>query len=176
MQIQIVNASKPEWKEGKVNAQTGKPSKYQTLILTYIAGGKTSTKNIMSFSPVFNAMKEAESGEQYEVTMVKEGDFWNWTKAEKQDSANGPSEASTPGISRPAQMSKPSTYETAEERAKKQVYIVKQSSLSNALEYSKSVKALKSKEEVLALAQEFVDFVFAAKQVDIENMEDDVPQ
>jgi hypothetical protein len=65
-----------------------------------------------------------------------------------------------------------STYETPEERAKKQVYIVKQSSLSNAIallnaDGKNTITGGKkyTKEDVFALAQELTDWVFAQETV-----------
>lgn len=49
-----------------------------------------------------------------------------------------------------------STYETAEERAKKQVYIVRQSSLSAAIAFSKS----KTIDDVITTAKHFEAYVF----------------
>jgi len=50
-------------------------------------------------------------------------------------------------------------YETAEERAKKQVYIIKQSSISNAIEIAKTDGIGLSVPGVLAIAQELTDWV-----------------
>lgn len=168
MQIQVIGVSKPEWKEGKINAQTGKASKYQEVILTYAAGGKTSTKKVMSFAPIFNSVKEAESNEQYEVEMIKEGDFWNWkTMTKLEGKAVDTSKA---------QMTRPSTYETVEERAKKQVYIIRQSSLANAISLLAANGGKKnSVEEVISVAEQFVAFVLGETTLSVFDIEDDIP-
>lgn len=173
MMIQIIGVSKPEWKEGKVNAQTGKASKYQEVVLTYSAGGKTSTKKVMSFAPVFNSIKESEGGEQYDVEMIKEGDFWNWKAMVKLDG----SAASAPFTSdAKPQMTRPSTYETAEERAKKQVYIIRQSSLANAISLLAANGGKKNTtEEVISTAEQFVSFVLGETAPSVFDMEDDIP-
>jgi len=71
-----------------------------------------------------------------------------------------------------------STYETPEERAKKQVYIVKQSSLSAAIDVLKhnNPKGTVDTQQALQVAQEFVDWVFASPSAP-ENVvpDDDVP-
>lgn len=167
MQIQVISCSKPEWKEKPPKA------KWQEVNLTYAAAGKTQVKKFLSFNPIFNKIKEMEEGEQYEVTMTKnDAGYWDWVTVEKN---NGEQSVSAPDA--PKQLTRPSTYETAEERAQKQIYIIRQSSLSNSIEYSKSVKALKSKEEMFALAEEMVGFVFNTKSgvEALIDMEDDVP-
>lgn len=166
MQIQVVSCSKPEWKE------KGPKAKWQEVTLTYVSGGKTSAKKFLSFDPIFNKVKELEEGEQWDVVMEKEGDFWKWKSMEKM--AAGSPTAANEGAK---QMSRPSTYETAEERAKKQLYIIKQSCLGYALEYSKSVKALKTKEEVIELAQYFISYVVNEDSMqEIVDMKDDIPE
>lgn len=176
MQIQVIGVSKPEWKEGKVNAQTGKTSKYQEVVLTYVAGGKTSVKKVMSFAPIFNAVKEAEGGEQYDVEMIKEGDFWNWKAMVKLD-GSAASAPFTPDAK--PQMTRPSTYETAEERAKKQVYIIRQSSLTNAINLLAANGGKKNTtEEVMYTANLFVQFVLGetpAEAPSVYTMEGDIP-
>lgn len=163
MQIQVIGISNPEWKE------KGK-SKWQEIVVTYSAAGKTSTKKFLSFDPIFTTAKEMDSGAQYDITMTKDGEYWKWTEIVKAGVGNQ-------GASEPAkQYSHPSTYETPEERAKKQIFIVRQSSIANALEYSKSVKALKSVEEVIDIAKKFEEFVFFEDAMEgIINMEDDIP-
>jgi hypothetical protein len=165
MQIQVISVSKPEWKEKPPKA------KWQEVTLTYSAGGKTTAKKFLSFDPIFNKIKEMEDGEQYDVTMEKEGDYWKWKEVVKM-AAGG---AGT-GQEATKQVSRPSTYETPEERAKKQLYIIRQSAINYALDYSKAVKALKSKEEVTDLAQYFISFVLNGDAMEaIINMEDDIP-
>jgi len=165
MQIQVVSVSKPEWKE------KGPKSKWQELTMTYSAGGKTSAKKFLSFDPIFNKIKEMEEGEQYDVTMEKEGEYWKWKEVVKLGAG---SSGSAPEA--PKQVARPSTYETPEERAQKQLYIIRQSAINYALDYSKAVKALKSKEEVTELAQYFISFVLNGDAMQgIIDMEDDIP-
>lgn len=53
-----------------------------------------------------------------------------------------------------------STYETPEERAKKQVYIVRQSSVNAAIALLKTDKRVPAKEEIADTAQFFEAYVF----------------
>ena len=77
MQIQVISCSKPEWKEKPPKA------KWQEVTLTYSAGGKTTAKKFLSFDPIFSKVKEMEDGEQYDVTMEKEGEYWKWKEVVK---------------------------------------------------------------------------------------------
>jgi hypothetical protein len=169
MQIQVISCSKPEWKE--------KPpkSKWQEVNLTFAAAGKTQVKKFLSFNPIFNKIKEMVEGEQYEVAMQKnDAGYWDWTSVEKSISADSP--PFSPDA--PKQMSRPSTYETAEERAKKQVYIIRQSSLANAISLLAANGGKKNTvEEVMIVANQFADFVLGenVEAPSIFDMEDDLP-
>ncbi len=52
------------------------------------------------------------------------------------------------------------TYETPEERAQRQVYIIRQSSLSSAIAFSATLKTPLPLKEVLKVAEEMSAFVF----------------
>lgn len=71
-----------------------------------------------------------------------------------------------------------SNYETKEERAARQVLIVKQSSLSNAVAIlATGAKTTPKTDEVIKLAQELADWVFETDKDDgsIADMSDDIP-
>ena len=72
-----------------------------------------------------------------------------------------------------------STYETPEERAKKQVYIVRQSSIANAIQFYALVNVedvTNSVENILATAKQFEHYVFSTDPVqELIDMEDDIP-
>jgi len=172
MQIQVISVSKPEWKE--------KPpkSKWQEVNLTFAAAGKTQVKKFLSFNPIFNKVKEMAEGEQYEVSMQKnDAGYWDWTEVVKLNAADATSPPFSPDA--PKQMARPSTYETAEERAKKQVYIIRQSSISSAISLLAANGGKKNTvEEVIATAQQLADFVFGieVESKSVFDMEDDLPQ
>lgn len=137
------------------------------------------TKKIMSFAnpAVFAAIKAAKTGEVYEVTQVKEGEFWQWTnitRADSTTSASAPS-AQTPQ-SRPAAQS--NTYgrdfETKEERADKQRLIVRQSQLTNAIALLViGAKTPPNVNDVKKLADELVAYVYNAP--DLFDAPNDLP-
>jgi hypothetical protein len=139
--------------------------------------GKTEGKKVVSFTneAVFNILKVAKTGDAFNVVTEKDdNNYWQWTSVTPVTGGAAPGQE----VARPvagATASPKSTYETPEERAKKQVYIVRQSSISSALEYSKSVKALKTVEDVIKVAQQFEAFVFGEEYDDgtVFTMKDD---
>jgi len=143
---------------------------YQSLELVYKdvdKGGADKTKNVMSFGTekdTFVTLSNASAGEQFAITLVKEGAYWQWKTA-----ARGASKAAAQ-----ATQTVKSSYETAEERAKKQIYIVRQSSISNAIELlSVGAKTPPALEEVLNVAHRLEDYVFGTR---IQDLPDDIPE
>lgn len=123
--------------------------------------GKLAEKPLLSFTnpAVFKAFEGANPGDEINVKSEKVGDYWNWTGLLTGDEAP---QHTTMGTSSPATKSTGSTYETKEERALKQRYIVKQSSISAAVAIlTVGAKSAPSTKDVIALADEFVDYVFA---------------
>lgn len=126
--------------------------------------GKTDVKNkkIMSFvnPAVFATLKDAKTGEVYEVTQVKEGDFWQWTAITKADASKPAQQASS--------APKPSSnggfnrdFETKEERAQRQALIVRQSSLGHAVSLlTVGAKTPPDVKLVKALADDLVAYVY----------------
>jgi hypothetical protein len=157
MQIQIIATS--------VETKPTAKGSYQILEVTYknlTYQGKTESKKIMSFganASAFKALSDASAGSQWEVTVVKNAQGYNdWTSVvASQGGAAAPSAA--PAGKAPASPVK-SSYETPEERAQRQVLIVKQSSLSAAVAtLSVGAKAVKP-DDVIDLAQRYTDWVF----------------
>jgi len=152
---------------------TGKP--YVVLELTYknLVSGKLESKKLMPFgetAAAHKALSAANAGDVFQITSVKneKSGYWDWTQAKQQ--APG-SVAATPPTGNVR-----STYETPEERAKKQVYIVKQSSLASAVQLlSIGAKQPPSTELILQEAQKFVDWVFAENKVSLAEMPNDFP-
>lgn len=124
--------------------------------------GKLAEKPLLSFTnpAVFKAFESANPGDEINVKSEKVGDYWNWTgllaEGEVSQSTTAPTSNNT--ATRPTG----STYETKEERALKQRYIVKQSSISAAVSIlTVGAKSAPSTKDVIALADEFVDYVFS---------------
>lgn len=98
----------------------------------------------------------------YDVVSVKnQAGFWDWESFQQGSAMPNAAPSSASPFNKPSPAPK-STFETPEERAKKQVYIVKQSSLSAAISLlSVGAKTPPDSDAVIALAQKFTDFVFS---------------
>lgn len=172
MLITVVSIEGPTQVPGK---------KYQVLEIAFKdESGSVKGKKLMSFTypTVFNTMKSMKQGDRVDITNVKEGDYWQWTDAKKvEGSAVEPSSASnrTQAFAQGAN----DRYETKEERNKRQQMICKQSSLAQAVATLKTDKVVPPKENVLALAQEYYDWVVSESPVDpvqaLVDMDDDIP-
>lgn len=130
---------------------------------------KNESKKIVSFTnkDVYNTLKNASAGDEFTVTAVKGEQYWEWQTVSPRGEA--PPEAQSTGgnvttaTTKPAAQSPKSTYETPEERAKKQLYIVRQSSIANAISLLKTDKNLPQIELVLEAAKEFERYVFGVE-------------
>jgi len=158
---------------------------YQTADVAYKNNsfqGKVEGKKVMSFGATkdsFSILALAQPGESYEVTIVKNDKGYNdWVSMAKAEAgANSPAVSAPAGGKAPAATPR-STYETPEERAQRQVLIVRQSSLSAAVNLLLAgAKTPPPVENVLALAKQFEDFVFGKQALGpISEMSDDFPQ
>lgn len=181
MQISVISTS--------VETKPTKSGSYQQLEvvfknLTY--SGKVESKKIMSFGAgagAFKVLAEATIGSVWEVTVVKNAQGYNdWTSVSPSSGDTTPVAAaafagavakSQPGQTR-------STYETPEERAQRQILIVRQSSVSAAVAtLSVGAKAVKPA-DVIAVAKQYEDYVFGVKDPGPSGFEDipdfDVPE
>jgi hypothetical protein len=115
-----------------------------------------------SSKPAFDALEKAQSGEAWDITLVKEGEYWSWTTAKKSD-GSAPVVDTPTNVTQTAPAGKVvgSNYETKEERAHRQVLIVRQSSIANAIALRKSETA--NVEEILEVARLFEDYVFGSQ-------------
>lgn len=169
----------------KTTKPTAKGS-YQMLEVAYknLSSGKLESKKIMSFASdkAFKALADAKQGEQYTITSEKNDKtgYWDWHDASQ--AAPGAAPVVDAGLSTPSKAlpAVRSTYETPEERAKKQVYIIKQSSISAALKMFELNKEKPTLDAVTALAQELTDWVFEQPSVNtpeptLADMTDDIP-
>ena len=147
--------------------------KYRVATVAYKGPeGKIEGKKVMSFGagkPAFEVLVQAQPGDKFDVKSEKIDGYWNWTAA---DSAGKATEESRDrGNAHGTKVSPRTTYETPEERAQKQVYIVRQSSISNALALlmHNSPKAPIDTHTVKSVARELVEFVLGQESLqDIE--------
>lgn len=152
---------------------------YQFAEVVYYGPGRegkneVKAKKIMGFNKnVFDTVATAKQGEFYSVDQEKNsGGFLEWTAIHRtsnsaevgaQTVGNGPDNPAT-GSDRPytpkTTTSPKSTYETPEERARRQVLIVRQSSVSSAIAIlSTGVKTPPDLGTVLSYAKEIEKFV-----------------
>ena len=154
---------------------------YTQLDVAYKKEGKTEGKKIMSFGAgkkAFDVLKNAKTGEVYTISSSKneQSGYWDWTDAVAGAAGDTPAKAA--GYS--PSTSPRNTYETPEERAQKQTYIVRQSSIASAIELLKTDKKQPDINEVLQIAQQFEAFVFNTQAttpptLSIGDLTDDIP-
>lgn len=184
MKIQVLSV--------EVNQATSKVGKaYEQMVVAYKNlddGGKVASKQIMPFGfqkETFTTMKNSKPTEVYDVEVQKnEAGYNDWVKATKGTVQDTIQASKAPAQTVGATTATKGGWETPEERAKKQVYIIKQSSLSTAttiLQHGRKTEL--KKEEVIELAQSLTDWVMGtdtSKVVSqdvgrIEDMESDIP-
>lgn len=175
MQIQILATS--------IETKPTAKGSYQQLEVTFknLTFNKTESKKIMSFGAnagAFKVLADAQAGQVYEVTVVKNAQGYNdWTAVVPSNGEATPASAPANKSAAPAARS---TYETPEERAQRQILIVRQSSLSAAVStLAVGAKSLKP-EDVVAVAKIYENYVFDIKDPGPSGFEDmpdfDVPQ
>jgi hypothetical protein len=148
----------------------GKP--YQVAEVVYKNDGKVESKNITEYSKVFKAVADAQPGQVFDVASEKDDKgYWQWTSfvrvTGEQAAVSQNTAAATP--------SSKSNWETSEERAARQVLIVKQSCLSNAVNtLAAGAKTAPSTEQVLALAQVYTDWVLGTTKPDLFSQSNDI--
>lgn len=137
-------------------------SRYSKATVAYSYNGEARTQNIMSFTnPAIFAKVQEKVGHEVEITITKNAAGYNeWSSLD--DIGAVPPAAPTQSAatsSAPATRVTGSNYETPTERAAKQVYIIKQSSLGHAIELAVANKEKATTEDIIATAQTFVDWV-----------------
>ena len=168
MLINIIDVGAPNTK-ASANGRS-----YQSIEVTYKdEQDQVKNKKIMSFSnpSVFNHLKSLTKGDQVNLRTEKDAaGYWQWIGIEGDKTVATETKTTPQAGGRVTG----SNYETKEERAARQVLIVRQSSLSSAVEL---LGPGKSVEEVLAIAKQFENYVFAKSTgIDaINEMEDDFP-
>ena len=131
--------------------------------------GKLDAKKLMSFNTppdAWTTLQKAQKGDFFSVEREKSEpnargqSFWNWVAVHRQDSP-------PPQVSKPALPSPKSTYETPEERARRQVMIVRQSSISSAVELVKDHGKQPNPDEVIKIAKQFEAYVMGTGIADL---------
>lgn len=112
----------------------------------------------------FATLSVAQPGESFTIEVVKNDKGYNdWVSATKGGVEAGATPATATGKAASASPAK-STYETAEERAQRQVLIVRQSSLSSAATVlTAGAKTPPNGATVIELAKQFEQYVFGTE-------------
>lgn len=147
---------------------------YQSIEVTYKdEQGQVKNKKLMSFSnpSVFNHIKGLNKGDQVNLRSEKDSaGYWQWIGilGDNEVAETKPTETKT------TNRVTGSNYETKEERAARQVYIIRQSSISSAVELLGQGQSV---DKVLEVAKQFEEYVFSkSKGIDaINELPDDIP-
>lgn len=140
--------------------KSGKGS-YQKLTVTYkdLGSGKIDGRQVFGFGEsldAFNALSIAQANDVYTIEAVKGEKYWNWVNAWKSDAAPPVSKEQPNKDAKAPSSTFARDFETKEERKVKQVYIIRQSSLSNAVTYCGPGADL---DTVLDVARKFENYV-----------------
>ena len=131
-------------------------------MVSYQFNGQARTQKILSFAnpDTYKALQEFNAGDQAEVTVTKNAAGYNqWAKIEKVSNESTDKQAGA--VSPTGGRVLGSQYETREERQTRQLHIVRQSSISNAIAMlTPGAKAPLDVSTVVKVAQDLVDFVY----------------
>lgn len=141
------------------NVPTQKGS-YNKGVVTYknLATNKVEAKTILDFSnkEVWETLEKAQKGDTFSVDQQKnDKGFWQWVGIHRQDAAVVGQQTDAAPKPAPAR----SNWETPEERANRQIYIIRQSSLATAVEFLKDKGKTTTVEQVLDTAKRFEEYV-----------------
>lgn len=161
------------------NGGAGK-NKWQKATITYTYNGQNRKQTVMSFSnpAVFAYVSKIQAPTNVAVTVTKNAKGYDEWAAVEPVTADAPASPVKAAGAPSGGKVVGSNWETPEERAKRQLMIVRQSSISNAIEFIK-FKELNdaTSATVLNLAQEFVDFVYGTEEKlgSMDGIEQDIP-
>lgn len=159
------------------NVQKGR-NKWQKASVNYLYNNEARTQTILSFSnpEVFKTVQNLKSGDVVSIETAKDTNGYNVWSRITQVGADAPTKAPSAVGGKVLG----SNYETPEERKLRQMYIIKQSCISNAIAMLtpgvKEGETLQT-QDVLDVAQEFVDFVYGNQEVGtLDSIPNDLPE
>lgn len=161
VKTEIVPTAKGQYKKGEV---IYKNKSFQDKVETKILVDFT-------FPKIFNTLETANSGDVFTIDRSKnDKNFWDWVDI---STGNNSVTQGEPVMANKGPLPSPkSTYETADERAARQIMIVRQSSIASAVSALKLEKAALTAEEVITMARKFEDYVLSKNIADIP---EDIP-
>lgn len=131
---------------------------YEKLLVHYSENGASRKTSLLSFKvpSLTDFLKNTPKGSVIEVELVQSGEYLNWVGAKL---ANVAAPQATKSFAAPK-----SNYETPDERAYRQVLIVRQSCLAQAVASFGDSVASTDSDIICEIAQEFVDWVFSGQE------------
>ncbi len=125
--------------------------------------------NVFKFNGALKTqLANLKAGENFVAEVEKEGDFWNWKSVQASTATPVVADKDVPATGKAAPYQAPkSTYATPEERAQTQVYIVRQSTLTQAIALCAANAPYFKKErttaDIINIAKEFESHVMGIK-------------
>lgn len=153
---------------------------YQGTSLLYRDGNGQAKEqnfhnNVLKFNPAIKkALESLQAGDAFVMVKEKKGEFWNVTSITEVDGQTAVATPVNKAVASAPAAKSGGTWETADERARKQVLIVRQSSISSAVEYAATKKVPPTVEEVIEFARAFEAYVFSEDDVEEPDMDVDV--
>lgn len=174
MQITIVDVGTPNQKTSSTGRQ------YQEIELMFKDDqGKPSSRKIMSFTTdLYKTVQSLQRGALVTVQRQKNDKtgYWDWMSITE----GGAPQVAQEKTASPTTRVTGSNYETKEERAARQVMIVRQSSLSTAVSaLTVGSKAALNASEVINYAKQLEAYVLGKgvdEAVNFDSLENDIPE
>lgn len=161
MLIKVVKVGEVTSKEGK----SGKP--YKSFEFVYEADDRVGKKMLFPTDKVGKVLKDAKDGQEFDIKLEKNGEYWDWVGINTaEDVEKEPSKSN--GQSTKAATPYKSTYETPEERARKQIYITRAVALGQAVALiDANPSSSGSPEEAIRIAKVFETYLFGQQEADL---------
>lgn len=152
---------------------------YQSLEVSYKnEQGQVQGKKLMSFAnpSVFKDIQTFAKDDRVEIEAYKDDNgYWQWRNVKKEGDGSSSKSSSTTRVTG-------SNYETKEERAARQKYIVRQSSISSAVQLLTAGDKTATVEDVLSVAKQLENYVFGenpstgdTSNTSVADLTDDIP-
>jgi hypothetical protein len=139
---------------------------------------KVESKKLLSFATdkeVWKTVGDSQKGDVFAIDREKDDKgYWQWVSIARQDGAvGGTASASKPSSS----VTTKSTYQTPEERAAVQLYIIRQSSIASAVNLMREhgTNDERTPISIIAIAKQFESYVLGENLQTIEELTDDIP-
>lgn len=130
-------------------------------------GGKSAKRTLVTVGKTKEVIEvfrqDGAVGKTYDVTLEKDGEFWNWVAAKEVPAGAAAAE----GGAKTYQAK--STYETPEERARRNVSICRQNALTNAVVFMTAKSNKATPEEVLDVAAHFAAWTTGAMDINMDS-------